>query len=131
MKRITQRTLEQVRELLHQQTNESGTRKTDLYDIFSAIRGPDREDQRDLKYVTIAIRAYMGFDFNNCTGALGDSWSNVSVSYFEKLLDTIMRARNLDDDANHYQRHLKYAVQSIGRKNLIDFVRKRAGMPLT
>lgn len=108
---LTKKQLSNLRKLVRAQ------RSFDLYNIMAVIRGPDDQSHRDLKIVTAAIRAYIGFKNNaNCSGwcTLGNWQKDELVGALEKV----------ERGYGHYAGHLIYALNTIGRKNLIEFVEK-------
>lgn len=93
----------------------------DLYNIMGAIRGNDRDEEKELKIITAVIRGYLGFNGKNCSG-----WADggeVTKDEFMKQLQ-IINELTLQDKTTHYVFHLSMAIHSIGRDKLIEFVTK-------
>ena len=87
------------------------SRKYHLYNILSVIRGPDDKADREWKPITIAIRKYVGFHYKNCSGTVYGNYFGL-----KPILQRFM-ALPISED-NHYQFHLRKAIESIGIENL-------------
>lgn len=126
---MNKQTLKELRKLMKKQADEVEYKKRfDLYNVLGAIRGPDIREQREFKTITIAIRAYIGMDRFNCSGAYGaKGWYPQRIKDLKQRLDQLRLIKSQPND--HYIQHLKYAVRSIGRQNLMDFAQRRWGNP--
>lgn len=97
-----------------------------LYCVFSAIRGPDNNkhnqkgNELDFKIITKALRSYIGFDSESCSGDLiyGIEARQIQEQIYK--VDSQFKGNH-----SHYVGHLYYALNAIGRENLISYVRSK------
>ena len=89
---------------------------------MGAIRGPDDKTNKDFKSITVAIRAYIGFNGRNCSGAYSPTFLDLPElkGLIERVISEYARGSN-----DHYIQHLHYALKSIGVEKLLAFVKAR------
>lgn len=118
---MKQKTLQALRQVIKEQVKEGDEYGDyyDLYNIIGVVRGNDRGAQADFKAITIAIRGYIGFDHITCSGSTPDRWC---AARCKEQLDSLSKVRPHGHDEEHYINHLRYAVKTIGKKNLIAYM---------
>ena len=84
-----------------------------VYDIFSAVRGPDMEDYHDHKgKYTGVIRTWI-FGANQCGGMVTSLNAPVTAKGWEEL--DAMALKEPDVMGNHFLGHIRTACEAIGR----------------
>jgi hypothetical protein len=119
---IHKRTLVELRTFIRNK------RTPHVYSIFAVIRGPDNNgttkatDEKHLKCITKALRSYIGFDDENCEGNL--IWNVSNLQTLKTAIEFVDKQKE-SYTASHYVLHLYYALNAVGRNNLLAFAGKK------